>query len=289
MYPKRGRLADSIGGPHLWVVLLVVIVASAFLAPWLTPYDSTEPSYEETAQAPSLRHPMGTDLLGRDVLTRVLYGARLSLGIALTVQLLGVVVGILLGATSAYFGGLYDYTVMRIVDAMYAFPSLLFSMLVLVWLGPGVTNVLLALGIVSWVPICRLCRAQVLQLREVEFVAAARALGLSDMRILLRHLVPNAVAPVIVAAVLGIPEVVFSEAGLSFLGLGVAPPTPSWGQMIGTHYRDIQAHWHLSVFPMIMMSATAYAFMKLGDAAQAALDPRTSAVGQWRSLRRARR
>jgi ABC-type dipeptide/oligopeptide/nickel transport system permease subunit len=216
---------------------------------------------------------MGTDNLGRDVLSRVIYGARVSIGIGVAVQLIALAVGMTLGSVAGFYGGIVDYLIMRAVDTMMAFPGLLLTILIMVVAGPGLQNVVVALVISAWVPVCRLTRAQILSLREQEFVMAARAIGASDRRLVLRHLIPNSLAPIIVAATLGVPMAIFGEAGLSFIGIGILPPTPSWGQMVGEHYLAIQAFWHLPLFPALTLGLAMLSFTLLGDGLQDALAP----------------
>ena len=214
---------------------------------------------------------MGTDPIGRDLLSRVIYGARVSLSIAVTVQLIGVAIGMPLGLIAGFYGGLIDQLIMRFVDAMLAFPILLVVILVMVVLGPGYINVLIGLGMTSWLQICRLTRGGVLDARESEFTIAARAIGASDFRIMLKHIGPNVLSPIIVTVVLGIPQTIFREASLSFIGIGITPPTPSWGQMVGEYYSLIQAYWWMPFFPALMIGITMLFFTLLGDKLQDAL------------------
>ena len=264
----RNRLAVV----ALVVILLIVLVT--LLAPVLAPYPYDKQDYKASAQTPSRQHLMGTDLLGRDVFSRVIYGGRISISLAVLVQLAAVSIGMPLGAWAGFKGGKTDQVVMRVVDFMMAIPSLLLALLLLVALGPGYSNVLFALIVVSWPLICRLVRAQVLSLRESEFVVAARASGASDRRIVMKHILPNTISVVIVAATLGLPATIFREAGLSFIGIGIVPPTPSWGQMVGENYMAIQSSWHMSVFPALVLGLAILAFTLVGDGLQDALSPR---------------
>ncbi len=259
------------------VALLVslLLIAVTLLAPVLAPYPFDKQDYRALVQPPSREHLMGTDLLGRDVLSRVIYGGRISITIGVLVQLAAILIGLPLGAWAGYAGGKVDLIIMRLVDFMMAFPSLLLALLLLVKTGPGYGNVLLALAVVGWPLMCRVVRGQFLSLRESDFVLAARAVGASDTRIIFRHVLPNAISPVIVAATLGIPATIFREAGLSFIGIGIVPPTPSWGQMVGENYLAIQAAWHMSVFPALVLGLAILAFTLVGDGLQDALSPKT--------------
>jgi len=253
------------------LLAVVFLLLMAIFAPLITPYRYDQAIFTEAHQPPSWRHLMGTDLIGRDLLSRVIYGARVSLSIAVIVQLIGVAIGVPLGVIAGFYGGLIDQLIMRFVDTMLAFPILLVVILIMVVLGPGYINVLIGLGMTSWLQICRLTRGGVLDVRESEFVIAARAIGASDFRIILKHIVPNVLSPIIVTVVLGIPQTIFREASLSFIGIGITPPTPSWGQMVGEYYLLIQAYWWMPLFPALMIGITMLFFTLLGDKLQDAL------------------
>jgi ABC-type dipeptide/oligopeptide/nickel transport system permease subunit len=255
------------------LVAVAALIALAAFGPAITPYHYAEPIYEDANEFPSRTHLMGTDSLGRDVLSRVLYGARVSLFVGIVVQAIGLGVGVILGSLAGVFGGWVDFIVTRSIDVMSAFPYLLLIILIMVVLGSGLVNVIVALAIASWIMPCRLTRAQFLTLREKEFVLAARAIGASDWHIIVKHLLPNCLSPLIVTVTFGIPTAVFGEAGLSFIGIGVTPPTPSWGQMVGAYYSHIQSEWHLVLFPAVMIGITMLAFTLLGDGLRDALDP----------------
>jgi ABC-type dipeptide/oligopeptide/nickel transport system permease subunit len=223
---------------------------------------------------PSIEYWMGTDLNGRDFFSRIVYGARISLTIGILAQLIAVIIGVPLGSIAGWMGGRVDFVVMRLVDIMSAFPTLLFAYFIMARLGAGFRNVMLAIGIISWVPVCRLTRAQFLALRERPFVDAARALGAGPWRIIRFHLLPNSLAPIIVSLTLGIPRTIFTEAALSFLGLGINPPTPSWGQMLGRDgVVNMTFFWHLAFFPAMMIALTMLGFTLMGDGLRDALDP----------------
>jgi oligopeptide transport system permease protein len=223
---------------------------------------------------PGIQYWMGTDLNGRDLFSRIVYGARVSLSIGILAQLLAFGIGIPLGAVAGWSGGSMDFVVMRLVDIMSAIPTLLFAYLVMARLGAGYWNVMLAIGITSWIGICRLTRAQFLALREKEFVEASRMIGARTWRIIGVHLLPNSLAPIIVALTLGIPTAIFAEASLSFLGVGINPPMPSWGQMIGRDgITNMTFYWHLAFFPALMIAITMLGFTLMGDGLRDALDP----------------
>jgi len=256
--------------------IVALLIALAIAAPWITParYDRTD--FGGAWQFPSGRHWMGTDGVGRDLYSRVVYGSRVSLLVGFTAQAIALGVGLPLGLAAGEFGGRVDFAVMRVVDALTAFPLLLFALLIMVALGSGLGNILLAIGLHAWIPICRLVRAQCLREREREYTEAARAQGAGEARIVLRHILPNLLAPVIVAVTLGIPQAIFTEAALSFLGIGIKPPTPSWGQMVGEGVNHIRFYWHLAFFPAVMIACTMAGFVLLGDGLRDVLDPRAS-------------
>lgn len=262
---------------QLAVVVVIALVVTALLAPLLAPYDPTRPLGLTTlnSRPPSLAHPFGTDPLSRDVFSRALFGARVSLAVSALAVLVAVTVGTLWGAIAGFAGGLADTALMRIVDACLAIPRLLLLVAVVaLWDRLPLPALILLLGLTGWFGISRLVRAQVLALREQDFVISARALGASGPRILGRHVLPNVVSPVIVAATLGIGNVIVLEAGLSYLGIGVRPPVPSWGSIIQDGADQIVALPWLALFPGLLIVVTALAFNTLGDALRDALDPR---------------
>lgn len=261
---------------RLALAALAVAFALIFLAlsaPWLAPSHYDEQVYSRAWQFPSPAHLMGTDPFGRDVLSRVIYGARVSLSVALVVNLSALLLGVPCGALAGWRGGAVDFALMRVVDVMSALPRLLLAILMMTVLGSGLLNIYLVMAATSWIHIARLVRGQVLSLREREFTLAARASGASDARIVARHLLPNSLNVIIVSLTLDIPHAIMTEAGLSFLGVGVNPPMPSWGKMLSEYLPYIQTYWHLSVFPALMIALTMYAFTLMGDGLQDALDP----------------
>jgi ABC-type dipeptide/oligopeptide/nickel transport system permease subunit len=278
----RNRLA--IAGLVLTVILVILAVFADdwFLAipqgrepePILAKYHYNEVFVGPTGAFPSREWWMGTDLAGRDFYSRIVYGARVSLSIGLLAQLVAFSIGIPMGALAGWRGGRIDFVVMRVVDVMSAIPVLLFAFLIMARLGPGYWNVMLAIGLTSWIAVCRLTRAQFLTLREKEFVLAAQSYGAGGWRIVRYHLLPNSLAPIIVALTLGIPIAIFAEASLSFLGVGINPPTPSWGQMLSRDgLANINFFWHLALFPALMIAITMLGFTLMGDGLRDALDP----------------
>jgi len=252
------------------VILLILMAATAGL---FFPKGYDNQVYTDTWEFPSAKHLMGTDPFGRDVLARIMYGARISLAVAVVVNLTALVIGLPLGAAAGWFGGAIDYGLMRIVDVMSTFPSLLFAILLMSVLGSGLVNVFIAMSVTSWIGIARLVRGQVLSLREQEYTVAARALGATDWHIILRHMVPNSLTPIIVTVTLGVPSAIMGEAGLSFLGVGVNPPMPSWGKMLNEYVPYMQTYGYLALFPAILIALTMYAFTLMGDGLRDALDP----------------
>ncbi|MCC7362635.1 MAG: ABC transporter permease [Anaerolineales bacterium] len=255
----------------LGFVILEILVA--VFANFLTPYDPLKGDYADTWQLPTAKHWLGTDDLGRDQLTRLIYGARISLSIGIFSQIIVAAIGVPVGALAGLVGGWFDFLLMRLVEILSSIPMLFFYILLLIALGGGYQNILLALAVTGWMGIARLVRGQVLTLKETDYVRAARAMGATDWQILWKHILPNSLTPIIVSLALGIPGAMFAEAGLSFIGLGIAPPTPSWGQMIGRYQTYIQTYWHLTVFPALTLALTMLAYIYLGDGLQDALDP----------------
>jgi ABC-type dipeptide/oligopeptide/nickel transport system permease subunit len=264
----RNRLAMA-GG--LVIALLCLI---AILADVLAPLPYTKTNFGRLNEAPSRAYPLGTDQLGRDMLSRMIYGARVSMLVGLGAQVIVVSIGVPIGALSGYVGGRTDLLLTRFIDVMYAFPRLLFVILIMSMLGAGLVNIFIAIGLTGWVGIARQTRAQVLALKEKEFVDAARGLGAGSRRLLSRHIMPNALTPIVVAVTFGIPEAIFTEAALSFIGVGINPPTPSWGQMVGEGQQYIRSYWHLCVFPSIAIALTMLSFTFFGDGVRDALDPK---------------
>jgi oligopeptide transport system permease protein len=264
----RNRLAVA-GG-----IVVLILCFVALLADVLAPLPYTKTNFSRLNEGPSRDYPLGTDHVGRDLLSRIIYGARVSMLVGLGAQLIVVLIGVPIGSLSGYLGGRTDLVLMRFVDVMYAFPNLLFVILVMSMLGAGLVNIFIAIGLTGWVGIARQTRAQVLAIKEKEFVEGARALGGGFGRVLLRHILPSALSPIIVAITFGIPQAIFTEAALSFIGVGINPPTPSWGQMVGEGQQYLRTYWHLCVFPSIAIGVTMLSFTFLGDGVRDALDPK---------------
>ena len=264
----RNKLAVA-GG--VTVILLVLV---AVFADFVAPYSYTKPNFGRLNEFPSREFPLGTDQLGRDVLSRMIYGARVSMLVGLGAQVIVVLIGVPIGLVSGFVGGRVDLFLTRFVDVMYAFPRLLFVILVMSMLGAGLMNIFIAIGLTGWVGIARQTRAQVLGIKEKEFVESARALGAGFVRQITRHILPSALTPIVVSVTFGIPEAIFTEAALSFIGVGINPPTPSWGQMVGENQQFLRSYWHLCVFPSIAIAITMLSFTFFGDGVRDALDPK---------------
>ena len=270
---RRNRLAVA----SLIVVLLMVTLA--VIAPILQHLgllaDPTAQDVVHSYAPPgSPHHILGTDDLGRDVLAKVMFGAQVSLSIGILVQVIVLAIGGTIGLVAGYFGGWIDNLLMRFTDIMYAFPDLLFVLIIVAALGPTFLNIFIAIGFVSWVGLARLVRGQVLSIKEKEFVEAAKAAGTSPFKIIARHLLPNSLGPVIVVLTFGIPAAIFTEAVLDFLGVGLRPPQPSWGVMVFEGYAAVDAYPSLVIIPCIALSLTMLAFNFIGDGLRDALDPR---------------
>ena len=255
------------------MIIVGLLVTAGILAPWLTPYDPTQQSLMEVLQPPSLEHPLGTDNLGRDLLARILYGARLTLFMGVFAVGVGMVVGVPLGVLSGYYGGWVDMAIQRVMDLMLSFTTFLLALALVSLLGVGLTNVIVAVGISTIPRFARLVRSSVLTLREVAYVEAGLALGARDGRILRLHVMPNAMAPVIIQATLSMGSTILIAAGLGFLGLGVQPPTPEWGAMLGEGRNYIFTSHYLTTFPGLAIFLAVMGFNLLGDGLRDALDP----------------
>ncbi|HSF31856.1 MAG TPA: ABC transporter permease [Candidatus Tectomicrobia bacterium] len=255
-------------------LVIVGLGLVAIFADVIAPYHYTKANFLHAYEFPNRAFPLGTDPLGRDILSRLIYGARISMLVGFVAQFIVVSIGVPIGAVSGYYGGKVDVVIMRFVDVMYAFPRLLFVILIMSMLGAGLLNIFIAIGLTGWVNIARLTRAQVLSLQEKEFSESARAAGASGLRVLGKHLLPNALSPIIVAVTFGIPEAIFTEAALSFIGVGINPPTPSWGQMVGEYQQYILSYWYLCVLPSVAIALTMLSFTFLGDGVRDALDPK---------------
>ena len=266
----RNRLA--VIGLAIVLLFLFLAVFADLVAPF--PYDKVY--FDRVLRFPFELpgHPLGTDEVGRDYLSRLIYGARTSMTVGIAVQTVAFLIGVPLGSLAGYVGGRTDFVISRFIDTMTACPGLMFSILIISVWGGGITKVIFALSITSWIGIARLTRGQILSLREKEYVEAARCTGVSQNRIILRHLLPNALTPILVSISFGIPAAIFGEAGLSFLGIGINDPIPSWGKMVGVSNAYVRVYWHLALFPTIAVALAMLGFSFVGDGLRDALDPK---------------
>lgn len=276
------------GGLGRWGVgVTIALILLAIFAPWIAPANPSAQSLPERLLSPSAQHWMGTDELGRDVMSRTLYGARISLTVGISVVVGAGLVGLVLGSLSGYFGGAFDRFInIVLINSFLSFPGILLAIAFAAFLGPGLDKVILALVITGWAGYARLARAQVMKVREMEFVLAAKSLGASHARILLRHLLPNTLQPLLIQATIGMAGAILAESTLSFLGLGVVAPTPSWGAMLNDARNHLFDAPHLVVFPALGIMAAVLGFNLLGDALRDWLDPRTRAYLTTMDLQR---
>jgi oligopeptide transport system permease protein len=258
------------------LIFILIILSLAVFAPLVTHFSYEEQVIADRLQGPSMIHWMGTDNLGRDLFSRIIYGARMSLSVGIFTALLALVLGTFFGSIAGYFGGWTDRIVMRSVDLFYIFPSLLLAILLMLILGRGFTGIFLALGMTAWVTQARLVRGQVLQAREMSYVEAARAIGVSHSMIIVKHILPNLWGPIIVSLTVQIPAAIMSESFLSFIGLGIQPPFSSWGTLASEGFRGMQSYPHLILFPGGVLFCTMLAFNYLGDGLRDVLDPRNA-------------
>ena len=258
----------------LGLIIVLGVTFAAVFAPLIAPFDPNELHLDAILKAPCAEFPLGTDRLGRDVLSRLLYGGRVSLWVGFVAVGISISIGALLGLVSGYFGGLVDEIVMRFVDIMLCFPSFFLILAVVAFLEPSLFNIMVVIGLTSWMGVARLVRAETLTLREREFVSAARLAGTSTWRIMTRHILPNAMAPVTISAILGIGGAILIESGLSFLGLGVQPPQASWGNMLMDGKSVIEEASWLSLFPGLAILITVLGYNLLGENLRDFLDPR---------------
>jgi len=257
------------------LIIFVFVVTAAF-APWLTSYDYDSPDRSAVLQSPSREHIFGTDEFGRDIFTRITYGSRISLQVAFIAVGFSLVIGTVLGAIAGYYGGVVDYIITSITDIAWSFPTTLLAIAFIAALGSGLQNVIIAIALASWAGYCRVVRGQFLSLKQREFIEAARILGMSDVRIIFKHILPNSLTPVVVMATLELPKAIVIEASLSFLGLGAQPPLPSWGVILDSGKGLLgQAPW-VSFFPGLMIMIVVLGFNLFGDALRDVLDPNNS-------------
>lgn len=258
----------------LGFILVGIMAFGALFAPWLTPYSPTELDLNNMLTAPNAEHLLGTDQLGRDVFARLLYGARVSLLVGFIAVGISSFIGILLGAISAYYGGRVDRIIMRFVDVMLCFPSFFLILAVIAFLEPSLVNIMIVIGLTSWMGVTRLVRAEFLKLKSQDFILAAKTQGLKDSTIIARYLLPNAMAPVLVNMTLSVAAAILVESGLSFLGIGVQPPNPSWGNMLIDGKANIEVAWWLSLFPGLAILITVLGYNLLGEGLRDRFDPR---------------
>lgn len=256
------------------MVVVILIVLAAIFAPLITPYEEDYMDIGNELSGPSAEHWLGTDEFGRDVFTRIIYGSRVSLMVGLVAESIAVAIGLIVGAVAGFYGGKVDAVLSRIIEIFASFPHILFAIVVMFVLGTGIINVFIAVGVVGWTGLARVIRSQIMQLKQKEYVEAARASGGRNMQIIFRHLIPNCLSTIIVVATMNIPSDIMYEASLSFLGLGVQPPQASWGSMISEARKFMRQNPGYSVFPGIALIITVLAFNLLGDALRDALDPR---------------
>ena len=265
---RKNRLATA------GLVFLIPMFVCAIFAPWVAPYNPFEPNLRNVLAWPSLSHPFGTDTLGRDVLSRVIYGSRISLLVGFVSVGIATLIGLILGSISGYYGGIVDEVIMRFVDLMMCFPTFFLILAVIAFLEPSIWNIMAVIGLTSWMGISRLVRAEFLSIKSKEFVLAAKSQGLSSMKIIFSHVLPNALSPVWVVATLGVCGAILTESALSFLGIGVQPPTASWGNILAQAKDNIEIAWWLSLWPGLAIFFTVMGYNLLGEVLSDILDPR---------------
>jgi peptide/nickel transport system permease protein len=265
---RRNALA-VIGG-----LLVLGVFVLAIFAPWISPHDPARIDVKSILMGPSIQHPFGTDELGRDVLSRMIWGARVSLEVGFVAISIATILGIIVGAVAGYYGGYWDSSIMRFVDIMLSIPTIFLVLAVIAILEPSIVNIMIVIGLTSWMEPARLVRAEFISVKEREFVTAARAIGATDGRIIFKHILPNGLSPLLVSATMGIGGAILVESALSFLGLGVQPPTPSWGSLLSSGKDNIEIAWWLSAFPGLAILVTVLGYNLLGEGIRDALDPR---------------
>jgi peptide/nickel transport system permease protein len=261
------------------LLMLSLMVFGAIFAPWITPYDPNAQDYE-FLEAPSIAHPLGTDDLGRDLFTRIIYGARISLFVGVVTVVLSLIAGVIMGLLAGFYGGWIDNVIMRYIDLQWAFPNFIIAVYLVAVFGTGLSNVIVAVTLAFLDDFARVTRGMVLTIREQEFVLAARSIGVSNNRILLRHILPSSAAPIIVLATISVSYAILAEAGLSFLGLGVKPSTPTWGLILSDARSFFSRAWWLAVFPGLAIMLTVLSINFLGDALRDILDVREYQGGE---------
>jgi peptide/nickel transport system permease protein len=256
------------------MVAILLLITTAIFAPFIAPYNPTAIDVHNVLSPPSKQHLIGTDDLGRDLLSRIIWGSRVSLKVGFVAVGIAIMIGIIIGALSGFYGGWIDAVLMRFVDIMLAFPTFFLILAVISILEQNILTIMVVIGLTSWMDVARLVRAEFLSLKEKDFVSAARALGASDKRLIFRHILPNALSPVFVAATFGVAGAILIESGLSFLGLGVQPPEPSWGNILTAGKDNIEVAWWLSLYPGLAILITVLSYNLVGEGLRDALDPR---------------
>ena len=265
---KKNKIAMFCAG------IIIILILIAIFAPLIAPYDPTYQAYSAVLAEPSMAHPFGTDEYGRDILSRIIYGSRVSISIGIVAQVVASLVGVTLGSIAGYYGGKIDSVISRIMEIFQAFPDLIFAMAIMTFMGKGVVNLFIALGLLTWVRTARMIRGSVMQLKEKEYIEASRASGATTYWIIMKGLIPNCLSTIIVLVTLGIPNAIMYEASLSFLGIGIVPPTPSWGNMISAAQTFINYRPLYSIMPGVAIMITVIAFNIFGDGLRDALDPK---------------
>ncbi len=256
------------------MVAILLLITTAIFAPFIAPYNPTAIDVHNVLSPPSKQHLLGTDELGRDLLSRIIWGSRVSLKVGFVAVGIAIMIGIIIGALSGFYGGWIDAVLMRFVDIMLAFPTFFLILAIISILEQNILTIMVVIGLTSWMDVARLVRAEFLSLKEKDFVSAARALGASDKRLIFRHILPNALSPVFVAATFGVAGAILIESGLSFLGLGVQPPEPSWGNILTAGKDNIEVAWWLSLYPGLAILITVLSYNLVGEGLRDALDPR---------------
>jgi len=263
----------------LSAITILLLITASILAPFIAPYDPTSIDVHNVLSPPNQKHLLGTDELGRDLLSRIIWGSRVSLKVGFVAVGIAILIGIIIGALSGFYGGWTDAILMRFVDIMLAFPTFFLILAVISILEQNIFTIMVVIGLTSWMDVARLVRAEFLSLKEKDFVGAARAVGASDKRLIFTHILPNALSPVFVAATFGVAGAILIESGLSFLGLGVQPPDPSWGNILTAGKDNIEVAWWLSFFPGFAILITVLSYNLVGEGLRDALDPRLWEAG----------
>jgi len=265
---KKNKLA------MLGLSIVILLILIAIFAPLISPYNPISRIKEDSSLGPGMNHLFGTDLLGRDIFSRVIYGSRISIEVGVIAVGISVIIGLFFGALSGYFGGISDAVIMRVADIFFAFPYILGAIAIMTILGPGIVNIFIAIGILGWASIARIFRSSILTIKNKEYIEAARAMGASNNRIIIKHIFPNSFAPIIVYATINVGIAIIVEAALSFLGIGVQPPTPAWGKMLADSMAYIDTAPWMMFFPGLAILITVLGFVLLGDGLRDAFDPK---------------